>query len=70
MSGLLGFLNLISFFLGPAYIIEGGRSGNMARIGFGVLLFASAIVDFGLPQPIEGLLQLVAAVCGAFVRAP
>ena len=70
MGALVNLLNLISFFLGPAYIIEGGRSGNMARIGFGVILFASSIADFGLPKPYEGILQLLAALGGAVVRVP
>lgn len=70
MSGFLGFLNLTSFVLGPVYIVQGGKSGNLARIGFGVLLFASAVADLGLPRAIEGGLQLLAAVGGAIVRVP
>ncbi len=70
MRGLVSLLNVISFFLGPGYIIGGGRSKNLARVGFGVILFASSIVDFGLPEPYETVLQLLAASGGAVIRIP
>lgn len=69
-QALLNVLNTVAFFLGIAYMIQGGQQKNVLRIGFGLLLVISAIGDIGLPQPTEAGAQLFLAVGGAFVGPP
>ncbi len=69
-QGLLNVLNFVAFFLGLAYIVYGGRSGNLIRIGAGLLLCISAFGVLGLPEPLNAGLQLFLAIGGLLIRLP
>lgn len=69
-QGLINVLNFVSFFLGIAYIVYGGRSGNLTRIGAGLFLCILAVGVLGLPEPLNAGLQLFLAIGGLLVRLP
>lgn len=69
-QGLLNLLNVIAFFLGIAYMVYGGRHGNLMRIGAGLFLCISAFGVLGLPEPLNAGLQLFLAIGGLLLRLP
>jgi len=69
-QGLINVLNVIAFILGIAYMVYGGRSGNLLRIGAGLFLCISAFGILGLPEPLNAGLQLFLAIGGLLIRLP
>lgn len=69
-QGLINVLNFISLGLGIAYLVHGGRSGNLMRLGSGLFLCISAFGTFGLPKPLNAGLQLFFALAGLLIRLP
>ena len=69
-QGLINVLNFISLVLGIAYMVYGGRYGNLMRLGAGLFLCISAFGVLGLPEPLNAGLQLFFAVAGLLIRLP